>query len=838
MDNSVNTRFYIETQIIIDPFFGCNNTPRLLIPPIDQACSGVAFLHNPGAFDPDGDSLSYEFVIPFSDKNQTVIRYQDPHLNAPRTFYTDYPHGNEDKDDEPTFTIDQFGTIVWDAPGAQGEYNIAFVVKEWRKVLGEWKELGFVRRDMQILVEDCDNDRPDLIIPNDTCVVAGTTLDATIFGIDPNNDNVKIEAFSEIFNFAAPQSPATYTPDPPIVQPSSPPAELQFQWNTTCDHIKSQSYQVVFKITDFPQNGPKLVTFKTWSITVVGPAPEWVNISVDLAKRQAQLEWNDYVCNNAQTIQVWRRVDSFPYTPANCETGMPDFLGYQLIAERPANTTTYLDTNGGVGLAPGAEYCYRLVAIFPAPKGGESYMSEEFCIPPILADAPVITKVSVQKTDAATGEIEVNWLPPFDIDPVQFPPPYEYVIQRADGFVGTNYTAVTPGRLPETTLTFVDNGLDTEGEVYNYRILLYVPAVDANTPVDTSAMASSVRLEATSQNNQIEISWSAFVPWSNVSPTYPMHDIYRGPEGSDEADLTLVATVNAAVDGFRYVDTDVEQNQTYCYRVMTRGTYGNPAIAEPLENFSQIICAEPGDEEPPCPPAAPVAANPVNCDVIECRPSFFVYEIKWERPDNADCADDIAYYKLYYSSDGTSEYVLLQDQIFETEWTVTSEKPLASCYKISAVDRSGNESPLSEEFCYPTCPYYELPNIFTPNSDGCNDLFSAYSNRLQGSEGESNCPVPPEDYVRCARFVEHVVFRVYNRWGKEVYAFNSNTGSLGSGSGSEGGQSNIYIDWNGKDKDGRDLSTGVYYYAAEVTFITPDPALKNRTIKGWVHLLR
>ena len=56
---------------------------------------------------------------------------------------------------------------------------------------------------MQILVEDCDNERPDLILPPDTCVVAGTILDETILGIDPDNDNVKIEAFSEIFNPSA-----------------------------------------------------------------------------------------------------------------------------------------------------------------------------------------------------------------------------------------------------------------------------------------------------------------------------------------------------------------------------------------------------------------------------------------------------------------------------------------------------------------------------------------------------------------------------------------------------------------------------------------------------------
>ncbi|MEQ9660503.1 MAG: hypothetical protein RLO00_20365, partial [Fulvivirga sp.] len=39
--NSVNTRFYIETEINIDSFLGCNNTPVLLIPPIDRACPNV-----------------------------------------------------------------------------------------------------------------------------------------------------------------------------------------------------------------------------------------------------------------------------------------------------------------------------------------------------------------------------------------------------------------------------------------------------------------------------------------------------------------------------------------------------------------------------------------------------------------------------------------------------------------------------------------------------------------------------------------------------------------------------------------------------------------------------
>jgi hypothetical protein len=48
----------------------------------------------------------------------------------------------------------------------------------------------------------------------------------------------------------------------------------------------------------------------------------------------------------------------------------------------------------------------------------------------------------------------------------------------------------------------------------------------------------------------------------------------------------------------------------------------------------------------------------------------------------------------------------------------------------------------------------------------------------------------------------------------------------------------IYIDWDGRADDGSELTTGIYYYVAEVTFNSVDPEKAERTIKGWVHLLR
>jgi hypothetical protein len=829
MDGSVNTRFYIETEIIIDPFLGCNNTPKLLIPPIDQACAGVAFFHNPGAYDPDGDSLSYELRIPFSDRNLPVINYRDP--NDPE-WYNDFDSGNEDKNGPPTFAIDAVdGTLLWDAPGERvGEFNIAFVVIEWRKVGNQWVQIGFVRRDMQIVVEECDNERPDLILPEDLCVEAGTIINETILGIDPENHNVKIEAFSEIFNFPTNEFPATYSPNPAVFLPSDPPYELNFHWETQCSHVKEQPYQVVFKITDQPTNGPKLVTFKTWNITVIGPKPVWESATLNPNQRTVTLDWDDYPCTNADQLQIWRRVDSFPFVPGECQTGMPDSIGYQLIATVPiGGATTYLDNNGGVGLAPGARYCYRLVALFPLPRRGESLVSDEICVDPIKADAPVITNVTVDKTSQTAGEITIKWLPPFEIDVTQFPLPYSYVLLRGEGQVGIPTTVVNA--IPTDLLNFTDTGLNTEDLSYHYAVIVS----NSKGPIDTSAIASSVRLEAASELNRINLSWQAFVPWSNLLAQYPEHDIYRGGEGQTEAQLVLIDQVNVVLDGFNYSDegqwngVPLGDDQTYCYRIMTRGGYGNPQIGEPLINYSQIICAQPSDTIPPCQVENLVAINAPDCTTWDeaCDRTYFENQISWTRPNEGDCDNDIAYYRIYVSSSTTAEFVP-HAITSETSFIDKNLPSYARCYKVSAVDRSGNEGPLSEALCIDNCPYYELPNVFTPgNNDNCNQLFSAYNDRpIDGGEEGGLCIANDPDKNRCARFVDKVILRVFNRWGGEVYTYSS------------GGERTIYVDWDGRDNNGSELASGVYYYVAEVTFVSIDPARRNQTLKGWVHLLR
>jgi hypothetical protein len=828
LDNPLSTMFYIETSITIDPFIGCDNAPLLLVPPIDKACTGAAWFHNPGAYDLDGDSLSYDLVVPYQDKGTPVSNYRLPNKQE---FYDragiDYGTASEDGF-PPTFSIDsKTGTLTWDAPGGAGEYNIAFVIKQWRKLNGVWLLLGYVERDMQIIVDDCDNQRPELTIPEDICVEAGTEINQLIFAFDPDSDSVKIEAFSEVF--IVNPSPATMIPGPPNGNvkhlASSPlaPAQTTFNWKTDCAHIKDQPYQVVFKVTDKPAEGAKLIEFKTWNIRIVGPAPKWEDVSLDVNTRSSTVEWEPYLCENAERMEVWRRVDQYPFVPPECVTGIPAFLGFTKIAQLPIDENSYTDTNGGRGLAVGAQYCYRLVAVFKQPGGGESYVSKDTCLAPIIADAPVITNVSVLQTDIDEGEIEVKWVTAFDVDPIQFPPPYKYEVWRSEGIIGASGITNVSGKISDTFFVDTSSGLNTEDMFYNYRIVQY----DANDArVDTSFAASSVRVEATPQVQKIELNWAADVPWTNRTQDYPTHFIYRGAPG--DATLTLIAEVDVNANGFRYMDEGpLQETQVYCYVIETQGAYGNPNIPEPLRNFSQRICAQPNDTTKPCAPVLNI--EPVTCEqqasTSFCGLGPFRNMVTWNQPTE-ECRADIRSYQIWIADKIGGTYSLHRENVRDTFFIDTNVDltSFARCYKVAAVDRSNNLSDFSEEFCFDNCPYYELPNVFTPGGDDdINMVFSAFGDPADRDMGDET---DPEYQQRCAKFVESVDFIVYNRWGTEVYRR----------SGLRDDQ--IYIRWDGRDTQGKELDGGVYYFIARVSFITVNPEQEVAEYKGWVHLIR
>jgi gliding motility-associated-like protein len=194
-----------------------------------------------------------------------------------------------------------------------------------------------------------------------------------------------------------------------------------------------------------------------------------------------------------------------------------------------------------------------------------------------------------------------------------------------------------------------------------------------------------------------------------------------------------------------------------------------------------------------------------------CNFRDFQNEIHWQAVQNGNCNDAIVSFNVYFSETGKEGSFKKIANTTDTFYIHRNLPQIAGCYKVSAVSGTGQEAALSEKICHDNCPYYELPNVFTPNDDGINDLFKAFNK-------------PP---AKCPRFVKSVTFQIFNRYGMEVYNSKSRKETP-----------SIYIDWNGCDSNGTTLPVDVYFYSVKVNFNTLDPSLSTRTFKGWVKLTK
>jgi hypothetical protein len=801
---SVNVPFYIESSFSIDPSF-CTHYMYFSIPPTDRGCSELAFTHNPGAVVTEGDSLSYEIVTPLMASNTPVPDYQNP--NASKFYPTNYGTANEQGNGPPTFSIDQDGTLTWDSPGMVGEYDIAIKVFLWVSIDGVWVNTSWVTRDMQVIVEDCGAARPYMTLPPNLCAQVGDNLAPIIRGYSKVFSPVKIEV-TTLDNFSSP--PPVFT-NAGVFQSTAPPfdtANLKVKWNITCELVRPKPYRFVFKISSYTQSGIRISSYGTWDVTVTGPPPQYQSMALDLATKKLSIQWKDYVCPNAKTVQVWRRVARGPLRNDQCLAGIPKSWGFSKIGETTDNSFT--DKN----LAPGATYCYRLVAFYTTPNQAFSVASKDTCIGPIVADAPVVTNVSVNVTDKSQGAVVARWTRPFQINRTLFPSPYLYDVFRTVD--GTNFKLIK-SRSIDTT--YVDSNLDVVDSLYGYKIVVYSPqSIARDNPIDTSALAFYPRLAFEVLVDTIKLSWDAQVPWSNQSVKFPSHYIYRKELGATA--YTLIDSVDVMLDGeFVYKDypekkTFATQNNTvYQYKIETQGVYGNPNIKEPLQNFSNEVIAQAVDKNPPCAPA--LVINSTDCDAMlngPCNSSALANQLSWTYPDG--CGNDVAQYQVFFSEQQNADSTLTastSDMIYLDQ----KKNSRAGCYRVFAVDRSGNVGPSSNVVCVDNCAYVFVPNFISVNNDGLNETFPGLSDVKETRE-PSKCP----------RFVKEFSLQIFDRWGEQVYSLDkSNT-------------TNPNSEWKGLDKNGKELPTGLYYYSMDIFFYALNPAGKSQKVKGWVSLVR
>ncbi|MGI4865625.1 MAG: gliding motility-associated C-terminal domain-containing protein [Janthinobacterium lividum] len=847
MASSSSQSFFLSTNITIRPGLGLNHSPILKAPAIDQAASGQVYKHNPAPFDADGDSLGFRLI-----ESRQVLNVPNPPYpagyNPTPVVCTGFQYANSqaygippqlpvqvpDPSDPTTvvgapakLTIDTRGQIRWNAPLRLGEYNIAFIVEEWRRTVVDgrsfYSKIGEVNRDMQVTVVATDNLPPVITIPNDTCVVAGTFIGKNVTAVDG-------------MSATSPRTPVVLTAYGGMLPPSAiipagtftqstqgpPRAVGRFQWTPDCSNIAKEPYIVLFKAQDTPHvpaqaNDPPLIDEKAWRITVIGPAPTNLQ-ATPVAGPQVLLSWASYPCQTSTvpgvtpTILIFRRENCFAYTPSPCETGIPASAGYTQIGSVPANLTAFADNT----VQRGHTYSYRIYVTFPQPAGGSSIVSNEACIT-LNGRSAQITNVDVLTTNATTGQISVKWTRPQPTTGSVFNTPLGYRLSRSSTGAAP-FTLVTT-KTSITDTTYVDTSVNTQDLQYTYQLVFFnaataQPGSPENT--ETAPLASSVRLAVVpnglSRTNAL--TWSYQVPWDNTK--HPSI-VYRrtGTTGT----YSQVATVTPGATSGTYTDNDptLQFGQTYCYYVQTSGQYATPLnsanqlIYDNLLNKSQERCA--ALTPTPCTPVLTLA--PTNCDSLSkldfgvsmpLQNQRYQNRLRWTIGNTpTGCSTDAAYFRIFYRSTANGPLVLL-DSVAGTQFTYLHRNLTngAGCYAVQAVNPAGIRSAMSNVACQDECVFFILPNIFTPNGDTYNETFR---------------PKTASPIVRT-----HI--QIFNRWGRKVYESDKDPYINWDGGGAIGETGSI----NGK------ASEGVYYYLAEVEFA--DFANTKRTFKGWVEITR
>jgi gliding motility-associated-like protein len=819
---SENISFFVQTTILISPSFGLNSTPVLLNIPIDTAALGQKFFHNPGAFDIDGDSLSYKLTTPQKDKgvDTGIGEFINGYL-APESIGK-APILSEDGKGPATFKINaRTGDLIWDVPREIGQYNIAFIIEEWRKAPdGSYIKIGEIVRDMQIIVVESDNNRPDLTVPPDACVEAGKKLEFDVTAKDKDDQVLRLFSAGGIYNLDASGNKITFINPEVAVFKATPTKKLvrgTFTWNTNCTHVRSQAYDVSFKVEDVPGRfNTQLVDIKTVKINVIPPRAN--GISAKEITEGVQVTWNVLTaCKNSGKILVYRKTGCSGLIPGACEKGMPADWSYALVGTKTTGDSVFVDKTAEKGVT----YSYRLVTEIAENSftNIQGPPSAEFCIgAEIKSGMNVMTKVSITNTSKTTGSVDVAWTKPIEFIKADNKGPYEYKLYRAAGISNENYELIyTKSTLLDALndTTYIDKNLNTEELVYKYKVEFYI---ETSKKFSTSSVASTVKMSGTPGNNSLTINWQANVPWSNDNQT---HLIYRENKAKpgDFSLIKKITVTNASTYTYKDEGKDEEKadgdisttlinGEKYCYYVTTLGAYPQFASFGVLKNLSQVFCLAPADNSPPC--IAEVSSTTLTSSITKCKElklddycndATFVNKLTWNNPTTTGCRQDISGYNIYFAryEDETPRQVG-SSNTNSFNHKKNSQEGFAGCYYITSKNSFNIESKPSNKICFDNCDNIAFPNVFTPNGDGKNDTFTPL-----------NCPA----------FVQSVSYEIYSSKGLRVAQQEANK----------------ELNWDGKDLNGKQLASGVYYYIITVTFEKLSREGTKKTFKGYVSLL-
>ncbi|MFW5872507.1 MAG: gliding motility-associated C-terminal domain-containing protein [bacterium] len=672
----LSTLFTLKTTLNINNQLGNNKAPLLLYPPTDKAALNQKFIHNPGAYDPDGDSLSYSITSSRAENGMEIPGYQFPPAS------------------DSLYVNSITGDLVWDKPSKLGTYNIAMEITEWRMGVA----ISRILRDIQIEVVPADNNPPVNNVPANSCIIAGDSIKIPITSSDPDGDIITQEVFGGAVDSNHINDPAIYTP------PSEGPSVTGFlNWKTKCSHIRKQPYEFLIKAQEVngKEGSAKLFDLDKFNLTVIGPPVQ--NLRSESFQDGIQLNWDPPVCeSNLSFYKVYRRFnnESLPTDP--CLIGIPPSSGYMLIHEtESADVNSFYDSDST--LKRGVLYCYRIVPVYGEINLVDGKASVEICetLPP---GTPAFTKTSVIESHPTEGKIMLEWIIPHEKTSI-LPGPFKYKLYRKDTG-NDNFNLLKEW---ETNLindsSYVDSMINTVNFPYKYKLELYHINNSLETLIGFSETTSSTFMSYKGADGIVKIEIINNVPWLDT-----MFVIYRYNEINGKFD-----SIGYTNNNF-YIDKNLVNLEEYTYRVISKGWREYDSIYYSTTNISHDLVAIPLDTVPPCPPVLVFESR--------CKENFNL--LSWTNIEDS-CAIGITGYNIYYSDQINSNMKLIKSikNGSETSFTHIPELSLGACYAITALDSFKNESKFSNLECIDSCSYYKLPNVFTPDEDDIFDLYKS-----------------------------------------------------------------------------------------------------------------
>ena len=232
MSNSVNTPFYVGTILHIDPFLGCNTTPRLENFPLNHK-SGTLYLQDFSFIDQENDSLSFHFTVPLQDREIPVINYWLP-------CETD----TEKQRKISRICIDPYnGSLFMNSINLNGNYTVAIQINEWRKVNGTYYLMSSSILDYQLEIIESENNSPVISSLQDTAIVAGEIFYKAISISDPENDSIMVNQYGDFFMLMKKlnEYDLNYYPGP---------VEILINFTPTPEEVRSKPYKIIYSCTD------------------------------------------------------------------------------------------------------------------------------------------------------------------------------------------------------------------------------------------------------------------------------------------------------------------------------------------------------------------------------------------------------------------------------------------------------------------------------------------------------------------------------------------------------------------------------------------------------------